>query len=281
MRILKFQLAVSCIFVTITAVQAPALADQFNLDRTIMRDTVPARKDDNAGTVNRFAEIYGSRQKPKIAVFVNRALSDDVREWRTERRDVMSADSVTSTSGTPLHYREDSVNGPLAISRQEYNGVKEARNNTSESYLWSFEDGFMQPFLQAGANLVDRATIMRLVSQKADQGLKSDAIETKKTEMSALLDYADVYVEILITRSPSAPTGYEFRAAAKEVKTGRILANATSLNWDISKERPKKVITTPAGYKVVNDNSMLKAQTVSRDLALDLMNGLISCWTHY
>lgn len=269
----------ACTVLFLLTLQAPALAEQYNLDHTIMRDTAGGKKDESAGTVRKFADVYKKHSSPKVAIFLNRTLSDDVREWKTDRRSVISGNgSVTNSSETVLHYREETVKGPIAAYNQDHNGVEAARNTASETSAWAFEDGFIQPFLKAGVNLVDRATIMRLLSQKADQGINSEVIETKKTEMTALLNYADVYVELLVTGNPSAPTGYEFKAMAKEVRTGRIIGSATSLNWD-ERDRPKKVVATAKGYEVVDDPRMPGVQTASRELAVDLMNSLMSSWS--
>lgn len=268
-----------CLFGAVLIMAAPVWAEEFALDHTITREAGAGRQTESAGTIKKFAAAYKSRNNPKIAIFLNRTLSDDVREWKTGYRGVVAGSgSVTTSSETQLRYREETVKGPVAVSLQQENGVKEARDNTSESYLWEFEAGFMQPFLSAQANLVDRATILRLVSKDSDQGLANDLIETKKNEMNALLNHADIFIELLITRSPSAPTGYEFKAVAKEVKTGRILALATSLSWDNAGEAPKKVITTETGYKIIDDPKMPKVQHVSKDMAIDLMNGLVTGW---
>jgi hypothetical protein len=270
----------ACLLGLLLLAAAPAWGQEFALDASITRDGAVARKSENSGALKRFAESYKSHNKPKIAIFLNRTLSDDVREWKTNGRAVLAGNgSVTTSVESPLHYREETVKGPLAVYGQTENGVGGARNNTDEPYLWEFESGFMQPFLSAGANLVDRATILRLVSKGSDQGIAAEAIETKKNEMNALLNYADIYIELLITRQPSAATGYEFKAVAKEIKTGRIVGMATSLNWDNAGERPKKVIATDKGYQIIDDPKMPRVKNVSNDMALDLMSSLATAWS--
>jgi hypothetical protein len=272
-------LAIIFTMAAVCALKAPVHAEQYNFDHSIMRDTGVAAKSESAGTINKFADAYKSHSRPRVAIFLNRTLSDDVREWKTDKRAVIAGNgSIKSSAESLLHYREDSITGPVAAYEQEHNGVGEARNNASETNVWAFENGFIQPFLKAGVNLVDRATILRLLAQKADQGFKDDVIETKKTEMEALLNYADVYVELLVSNNPSAPTGYEYKAMAKEIKTGRILGSVTSLNWDATQERPKKIITTSKGYEIVDETKMPSVQDISRDLAVDLMNNLMTYW---
>jgi hypothetical protein len=274
------QLKDVCIFGVILIAATPACAEQFNFDHTIMRDTVVVQKPESAGTIKKFSDYYKKHNAPRVAIFLNRTLSDDVREWKTEQRSVVAGSgSITNVTESRLRFREETVKGPVATYQQENAGVQVARNNSGEAYLWEFEAGFMQPFLNAGVNLVDRATILRLLSKNSDQGIANEVIETKKNEMNALLTYADIYIELLITRHPSAPTGYEFKAVAKEIKTGRVVGLATSLNWDIEKERPKKVVTTSTGYKVIDDPKMPKVQNISKDMAFDLMNSIIAGWS--
>jgi hypothetical protein len=277
-RIIRILAVSACLPLLLSSVAA---AEQMKLDSTIMRDGVVRKPNEMAGTLKNFSDAYKANQKPKIAIFLNRTLSDDVREWKTNQRAVITGNgSVTMSSETPLRYREETVKGPMAAYEQQQNTVTEARQAPAETYVWSFEDGFMQPFLRAGATLVDRATIMRILSQKVDQGSQNDPIEMKKTEMNALTSFTDIYIELLITRHPSAPTGYEFRAVAKEIKTGRIVGSATSLNWDTDTARPKKVIATEKGYRIIDDPEMPKVQNVSSDLAVDLMNSMISVWNN-
>ena len=277
---MKLSLKINLCLLGLLALAAPALGEEFALGHNITRDAVPAAKGESSGTLKRFSDSYKSQHSPKLAIFLNRTLSDDVREWTTSERSVIAGSgSVTSSSETPLRYREETVKGPVAVYRQQENGVQEARDNTSESYLWELEAGFMQPFLNAGAKLVDRATILRLVSKNSDQGIAHEVIETKKNEMNALLNHADIYIEILVTRTHSAPGAYEFKAVAKEVKTGRVLGIASSLDRDMEKERSRKIVTTSEGYKIVDAPKKAKVKNVSSDVALELMNSMVTGWS--
>ncbi len=234
-----------------------------------------------SGTISMFSSSYQQKDKPRIAVFLNRFLSDEVREWRSGRRVIVSGEgSVSQSRETASTFREETVSGPVAITEQQRLGLGGGRVNPRDEVLWPFEDGFMQPFLQAGATLIDRSTVMRLVALKDAEGKTNDydPVPLKRVEMNALKNHADIFVELLISRVPSAPCGYEFKAAAKEVKTGRIIANATSLNWDKKRFEKKKVITTASGYEIKKETTFPKMNELSRDLAMDLMNSLIRTW---
>lgn len=256
-------------------------SEYYAVSDKIIRKQAPAVKADaSAGTIQRFTAMYNSKGKPRIAIFLNRTLSDEVREWRTEQRAVISGEgSISRSIETERSYREETVKGPLSVYNQQHIEEGDRRPSPTEGYIWSFEDGFMRPFLMAGTRLIDRGTIMRLIAlDSGQQGSAYDPITVKAIEMSALVNKADVFIEILIAKYPSAQSGYEFKAVAKEVKTGRILANATSLNWDKDRLKSKKIIATNSGYEIVDEENMPKVQNVSRDLAIDLMNSLLSIW---
>ncbi|OGU00924.1 MAG: hypothetical protein A2079_01360 [Geobacteraceae bacterium GWC2_48_7] len=252
--------------------------NQLALDPTMTRESVSGVTGVGPATA-RFAASYKSAGSPKIVILLNRQLSDEIREWRTDRRLLVNGEGRVSRSREVGFAREsETINGPLSISSQTQIEPNVQRLGPGESYVWSFENGFMQPFLGAGTILIDRATIMRLTSRSLTQGTKYDPIEAKKVEMDALVNHADIFIEILISRYPSASYGYEFKASAKEIKTGRILANATSLNWDTTRTRPKRVIATNKGYEIMDDKAFPSAQKVSADLALDLMSLLAAQW---
>lgn len=257
--------------------------ERFELGDNISRNRPGFESEANAfqGIFGRFSAAYKLKDQPRIAIFLNRSLSDEVREWHVDQRTVVSGNgSITSTRETKHTFREDTMTGPLSVSEQRKIDIGGNRINPQEQILWPFEDGFMQPFLRAGAKLIDRATIMRLSALKEAEQKNAgyDPVSAKKVEMSSLVDKADIFIEVLISRTPFAPGGYEFKASAKEVKTGRIIANATSLNWDKERLEKKKIIATSSGYKISKETELPEMKDLSRDLAIDLMNSITNTW---
>ncbi len=259
--------------------QRGIVGDRVSLDTLMTREG--SGDESIAAAVERFRGAYASRGKPRLAVFLNRSLSDEVREWKTESRDVISGDGSITTSTVTEHGTErDTITGDISLYEQKHIEDK-ARAGVAEGYLWSFEDGFVQPFLRAGTRLVDRATIMRLAAaESGKQGDAYDLMAVKKIEMDALLGKADILVELLITRHPSSPYGYEFKASAKDIRTGTLIANATSANWS-SKDRAKKINVISSGYEVTDkfDGKDLPiAADVATELAVELMDSLVNIW---
>lgn len=241
--------------------------------------------------VDTFAGAYRRTGSPRMAVLLNRALSDEVREWRTAERGVLSVSGdVTERVETPTaagtETRTTTFQGPGGVSAYKQRHVEDRgrRAPADEGWMWAFEDGFLGAFLDAGARMVDRATIMRLAAADSGrQGSAHDPIAVKKIEMDALRGKADLFIEILIRRAPGSKLGYDFKASAKEVETGLILGNVSTRGWDYGPKQPRqKVIATDTGYEFVDetdDGELPDVGVVSRDVALALMQSLARTWS--
>ena len=100
----------------------------------------------------------------------------------------------------------------------------------------------------------------------------------KNIEMEALKEKTDILVELLVSRSPHSPYGYEFRATAKDIQTGQILANCTSANWKRHRILTEKIVATSEGYKRTRKESFPEIIEVAGELAKDVMLLLTDCW---
>jgi hypothetical protein len=247
-----------------------------------------------------FRALCGAKGNPRIALLLNRELSDDVREWDV----AFGVAQPESATGRVLHESG-------AKETEEWRGEYDAgrlhnlhlgpapdggRNSPAESWMWRFEQGFTRPFLETSCSVVDRATIVRLrAARSARTGVEYTGIAAKKVEMDALAEHADVYVEALVTRDDDTATGYRFKATAKEVATGRILAVVSSP----SGEAPTRLVATENGYShvavppggrladefLVGENGyereveLPSVEEVSEELAHRLMEALTRVWS--
>jgi hypothetical protein len=192
-------------------------------------------------------------------VFLNRELSDSVVEW---------ADPTIVT-------QDGSKKGMVGIRLRE---DLDERVQPQEKWMWAFEEAVLNPFLQSSAVMVDRAVIMRNTAAKS--GKQDDPyawMAVRKVEMDALHGSADVFAELLISADSSAPCGYEFKAQAKDVNTGQILANVTSLGLKKSVSNTRWVATN-TGYEKKTETRDLALQEIAEDLALELMDALSARW---
>ncbi|MDM8541851.1 hypothetical protein QUF90_12255 [Desulfococcaceae bacterium HSG9] len=234
----------------------------------------------SASITHKFKKVYSRIGSPRLAVFFNRALSDEVREWRTTER------FAVTTSGKVTYETKKGkgkINGTGGLSAYHQTHLENPnRNPMGESWMWRFEDGFLAPLLEVSTKVVDRATIMRLTASASNQqGSAHDLMAVKKIEMDSLTGKADYLVEILVRRAPHSKLGYEFKASAKEVTTGIIRAHVTTINWDYGPQmkKPEKVIATDKGYQFKTEAPKLPdVHVVARDLALSLMDSLVANW---
>jgi hypothetical protein len=228
----------------------PTLRDEMARE---IREPKPGSVDKTRNQIlDEFKSAYRAIGRARMAVFLNRELSADVREWNVVAG-VSGAESESTSRATSEKTEE--------LTEREQSGAVQihagpapdgARPSPAEGWMWEFEAGFVKPFLDARCKLVDRATILRLAATDAAVPGKTHAPQAaKRIEIEALREYADVFIELLVTRSSRSPHGYEFRAIAKQVDDGEVLAMVSSHGRD---ER-RSVRVTGDGYDLVDPSS--------------------------
>lgn len=175
---------------------------------------------DRQSSLSAFKQRYVKAGRPRMAIYFNRELSDEVEEWKTPVRietAVRNNRGEVIQAETAIHYRADHEN--------------RRGSDTSSDMAWAFEDGFYNAFARQGARLVDRRMMLRLAAAKRPENAKG-MVARQHIEMSAFKDHADLLVELLVQRNPSSPSGYNFRAQATNVKTAQVVAmvNASEIN---------------------------------------------------
>jgi hypothetical protein len=247
-------------------------------------------------TVGEFAKAYTAKQSPKIAVYLNRELSADVREWhvparlivegkmKIDRAGVQVAEDTQATSSgarrvSQVAGGESTVKGKDGKFYEQIR-LSDDRTAPPEAWVWQFEQSYFSPFLNAKTFLLDRATILRLTAGE-NAAVSDSAVREKQLEISALKGKADLLMEILIHRNSSSPVGYEFKVAVKEVQSGRLLSSVSSLTWKQERLRRVsggRVIATKDGYQVTDD-PFPKLDRVATELAHDVMRSLMAIWS--
>jgi hypothetical protein len=261
----------------ISPVSSPSQPAASGLSTAVQMAPAPAP---NAFDAPAFRKSYRKAGSPRIAIFLNRTLSDDVREWRAYSRQVVSvghAETSTSEGSTT----QTNSSGGVAIGSQYYQ-EEPGRVDPGEGWMWRFEDGFLEPFLANGVNVVDRATIMRLAAAEyGRQGNAHDPVSVKQIEVQALKDKADLFIEILIREDAAADLGYEFKATAKEIETGIIRANVTSREWAGLRVPVKTASATSEGYTfsaAEGEGDMPAIGAVAEHLAELTMTSMAQRW---
>jgi hypothetical protein len=270
----------------------PVQGMEQGLQDAYQAQAVSAFSDDREAVIERFRNAYDLAGKPRLALYLNRALSDEVREWKANERIVVSGEVKAQAALSEETSNGWQKNGLMAIddsqkgerrtaegrvaAAEELSAAREtyvedqARSIGSETWEWAFEDGFFQPFFVAGANLVDRAIILRLAAA-SQGGVKQSAVKT--LEIEALKDYADFLVEILVADQNQAGGDCEFKVSVKDVQSGQTVASTTSL-YPNDQLRKHNYAATGHGFELqAEDPSM-----VGQNLALGLMTSLSRGW---
>lgn len=257
------------------AAPAPALGDE--QPSVAEHDDETAASEREADIIDAFRSAYLKSGSPRLAIYFNRELSDEIREWIPGDQFYAAVQLRHSVSGHDLATgpvrREATADAQADVKSRHYVGATGGRDDPREAWKWEFEDAITRLFLEGDANVVDRAVMFRQTAKQTPQTAGMDgAISTTLNEMSALETFADVLVEIKVTRSGS-PLGYDFRATAKNVKSGRILGTAF-VNGAADKNAKPRYVATDNGYERQDATADLTVEKVSRELALTLMQSL-------
>jgi len=212
-----------------------------------------------------FRAAYVRAKNPRVAVYVNRQLSDDVREWSSDRRaKVGYIETRTTAEGS-----SQTVGTATASVERHDDGAGRPRE---DHWTWRVEDGVLQPLLNSGVRVVDRAVMLRLTALDHEPAPGSEA-PVKKIETNALLGYADILVEVLISSRKDDKMGYVFRLEATRVNDGSIIARCSSATWE-----PRRRLATKGEWQATDDGferrDLPNPETVGAWLAEDLMDRL-------
>lgn len=274
------------------ALTSPALATDAPVYRSGVPDVLEpestvSRNDD--AVLDQFRRLYAARKAPRIVVFWNREFSDRASDYRavrriTEREKVNIAGNVTRPAEKtvwptgPVTYDDFQISASRTrdrtISENISDGYDDQRLGMLESEDWSAEAAFTSLFIEAGGNLIDRAVAMRTTAARArEEG--AEHLDQQQVETSALLGKADLLMEVLQTPDSDGPIGFRFRVSVKDVRTGRMLANITTVGRPAGAAETEWRATRDGFVKVARS---YMAGSVGRQVGLETMRALVAVW---
>lgn len=254
---------------------APVFA-QFRADAPPVLDAPPAAIDPRIGMRQAFARVYQAAGSPRATIFWNKAYSDQVAT-RYEEALRMETQSLEKFSG-----REDESASDEGISRLTDNarhnrsvtsgtlGVREVRDERAamaERSDWRLEQAFTSGLAATGVILIDRAAIVRA----AGIGEQSATPNAQALEAAALRDGAEIVIEVLQTPDDAAPLGLSFRAVAKDVRSGRMLASIVTPAVPLAP--PARWVAGQGGF-TRSAPPRITIEAVGRQLADELLDAL-------
>lgn len=223
-----------------------------------------------------FRARYAKHGSPRIILFWNRVLSDEVQSQYADRVSAVSTSHAAAIEGPVGYSGYGAVSGQVdtfdaAATRER---VREGeRDSMAESADWKIENAFNRAFIDNGARFVDRSVAMRVTAHGKRLGATPNV---QDIETGALIGKADLMMEVLQTPDPDSPVGYSFRAQVKDVRSGRILASAVS-NGSGIRRGPGPMVATSHGF-VRSAPAAVTLEDVGAALATDVMNALSARW---
>lgn len=228
-----------------------------------------------------FPAAYAKAGRPRIAVFWNRAFDDDLSSEYRER----SSRQVGATLGltdriearrTPQGASiERNIDAEVGRSVTTESGIVRSENRRrpeDENSAWRMETAFVSAFANAGAVMIDRAVIMRLVARNAEVAMAPDS---QSIETEALVGKADLLVEILSRPSPEEDSGFLFRVSVKEIKSGRVLVTFSSGGLP-DPESSRRFVATDRGFEPIARRAT--GEEPAKAVARETMAALARYW---
>jgi hypothetical protein len=240
----------------------------------------PPPADPAIGASARFRAAYARAGRPRIVIFWNREFTDDVATKHESYTNLHSRTDVSgqSSSSTNVGYGyADTASQGSASSETNASirsGVDNMTDNRRDSSFSEAEDfdaeaSFTSQLQGAGANLIDRTSIMRTtgLAKRAGETSNIQGIET-----SAILGKADIVLEVVQLADSRKASGVSFRVIARNVRSGKVVATLST-----SARPPVGRMPFVAG----SDGRLVRAvapepgpQQIGRQLAVETMSAL-------
>ncbi len=246
--------------------------------------------------LKQFYDAYKDSGSPSIAIFWNRAFTDKVSQWESQRREIVTGEkainatdllkkngdltqeeidqgfkpSTATPSGGNIGTYDRVIKGGSKIlaTKQVENRVKaQDRAGFNETEQFTFSSAFVQAFIQQEVKVLDRAAIIRIIERDMVREAGAEMVaDVQKIETEALVGYAELLAEVLW-----AEDQVNYLVTVKEVATGRVL---TSFKSNARGEERKKWATTSSGYQKQKSYEFNTLEEIGRQLATETMSHL-------
>lgn len=241
-----------------------------------------------------FAATYVAAGQPRIALFWNMALSEDVSDNKVSRTSLQGGstrnwngiDKITSgeaESATLRDGEEKRANKMTMTSEDLITNKDKRKASLAESDAWKLETAFAGALHTANMRFTDRSTIMRMAHVQQGKDATSDM---HTIEATALQGKADMFMEVLITKDSKAPLGWGFLVSLKDVKSGTQLVTFYSAAVPHYGAAPEPYfVATNKGFQkvtppVVNATVADVGRALARDTMRELQNALSANQEH-
>lgn len=209
-----------------------------------------------------FRDTYARAGRPRIVIYWNRELDDELTDRKTQHVDIRAAGVEA---------------GPVAVGAVRIDSAESIANRATGGgmprRLAAVETAFVQTMAQHGVRLADRAAILRIEharSRKTKGGTQPASADTRANEIDALSAHADLLVEIVVLDSGNGPDDVEFKVIAKNTQTGTIPFSLTTRAHSQVNPAETGFVAGESGFvrRAASPRSM---HDVGRQIAIDTM----------
>ncbi len=211
--------------------------------------------------LDRFQQGLG-QNAPRMAIFWNREFSDQVSDWASRHRMMVSGEG--SLSGE-IPEGDVNLDGKSRTAAQAE--TRSARRSGSVAPAFDLQSGFVSQLTQAGVTVVDRDAIMRITDNALENGEFSRlSPDQARLEMRALEQHED-YLMVL-----SQIDAEQFQIRILDINSGAVQAMVSSNGVPPKTDEDRRWIATDNGFEKREKRVSLK--DVGQELALQILASL-------
>lgn len=216
------------------------------------------RSESAQAILDRFSKGMGQTD-PRIAIFWNRAFNDQVSDWASRRRVV-----VSSTGSLRGEVPEGDVNLDGDSRSAVQSETRSGRSSGPAAPAFDLQSGFVSQLNRAGVKVVDRDTIMRITDNALEDGtFERLSPDQARLEMRALDQHAD-YLLVL-----SEVASDDFQIRVLNVKDGSVRTMVSSNGMPPETEEDRRWIATDNGFE--KREKRVSMRDVGQELALQTL----------
>jgi hypothetical protein len=190
-------------------------ASQYRQDQApvlIPADNGPT--DNTAGIVESFRQKYVAAKQPRIALFWNRELTDNLARRTYQRSSTSSTKSESSTATGDKDNKSDAKTEQANATT--INSLETVEDNQHESLDPRrdalLKTAFVAAMRAGGVHFIDRSLLVRAAATRA-----APAVDAQLNEMTALQNNADWLMEVVLIRDANAPLGFSFKVSVEDI----------------------------------------------------------------
>ncbi|WP_203299331.1 hypothetical protein [Marinobacter sediminum] len=236
---------------------APAQKSLTDNDLTNDR-SAPQRSESAEVIIKRFRAAYGN-ETPRVAVFWNRAFDDQVSDWSSNARGVVSTRG--SLNGEVPDGNVDLQGHGQMAAQAEY---RPNRRSGPAEPAFQLQSGLVSQLTEAGVSVVARDAIMRITDNTLENGDFSRlSPDQRRLEMRALGEHADM---LLVIRKLARDS---FEVEVIDVQNGNIRAMLSSNGVPPEQDQTRQWKATSKGFQRIEQTFTLNE--IGQELALQTL----------